>query len=176
MGAAMITSVQISQNPVTNFEQFQLDLSPGRERREFSDLTVTHRAYGGFWSAEFTFQDSEVALRDFFARGLGRDVKFWGDTGSLDFEGFINEMTLVGSGGSRLRISMDSMYNKVWCRYKDSDGVFARSTTACPDGTRNCGFRKCAKSTTSCPTRTCISCRTFAWASTCRLRKSWIGA
>lgn len=126
----MIEVVNITQNPVTAHEQFSLDLAPGRSKRNWSDLSVTHRAYGGFWNASLTMHDTEVSLRDFFSRGLGRQVRFRSDIGTVDFEGFINSMSLVGAGGLKITTTLDSTYNDIWVRYKDSAGTFARSAVS----------------------------------------------
>jgi len=123
----MIEVVQLNQNPVALWERFSLDLSPGKERRHFADLRIDHRAMGGFWSASFSYYDDPVTLRQFFADGLGRDVRMTNHRGVIAFEGFISSMRLLGLSPGVMSRSIDKIANKVWVRYKDSGGTFTRS-------------------------------------------------
>ena len=124
----MIETVQISHNPVALWERFSLDLSPGMVRENFSNLSIEHRAMGGFWQASFYYHDTPIALRQFFADGLGRDVRLTNQRGMIGFEGFVSTMRLVGLTPGIMTRSLDKVANKVWVRYKDSGGTFTRSS------------------------------------------------
>lgn len=126
----MITRISITQNPVKNWEQFSLDLHYGNDRASFSKAIVEHHAMGGFWAASFTMNNDETTLRMFFEGGLGREVQFKNENGGIDFEGFINTMTLTGLGASKITTSLDNMKNDILVRYKDAAGTFARATEA----------------------------------------------
>lgn len=123
----MIEVVQINQSPITTTDHFSLDVFPVGERPRFSDLKIEHRAMGGFWSASFNYHDDPVVLRQFFAEGLGRDVRMTNTRGVIGFEGYVNSMRLMGLSAGVLSRSLDKIANKVWVRYKDSTGTFARS-------------------------------------------------
>jgi hypothetical protein len=69
-------------------------------------------------------------LRAFFESGLGREVQFKNDDGGIDFEGYINTMTLTGLGASKITTTLDTMKNRILVRYKDAAGAFARATQA----------------------------------------------
>lgn len=126
----MITTISITQNPVTNWEHFSRDLTPGTGRRRFSRALLEHQAYGGFWACSFTMHDTLLDLLQFLDSGLGRHVLCKNEYGGIDFEGFINTMILTMPTGIRLRISLDSVANEIRVRYKDAAGAFARSAEA----------------------------------------------
>lgn len=118
-------SITIEANPVTAFEDYHRTLP----RERFAKPKTTKRDQGGFWSAEFEYlsRSKQDALA-FLNSALGREIKFFNDHGTKDWEGMINTVTL-DTGTARMINTLNDMTNKIWVRYTPiGGGAVARST------------------------------------------------
>lgn len=135
-----IEVIQIGHNPVTAWERFALDLTPGHYRRHWSDVDIDKRAQGKYWASSFTMHDDRIALMDFFNNGLGREVRKYNSLGDAAFEGQITGMTLSGIGSRPRKISLEPVGNKITVRYKDAAGTFRRATAQSTDSQAKYGI------------------------------------
>lgn len=120
-----IGSIVISNNPVTAWESYEETLHHGT----FRNLRVAYRDVGGYWSSSFEkkITDRERALA-MFANGPGREVQIFTDDGRLNWEGFINSITL-DTGTIKITMSLDDMSNRIWGRLQPvGGGAVSRST------------------------------------------------
>jgi len=127
-----ITSIEISHNPVTAWENYHRTLYPAGIGRsaDFSGLDREKLADGGFGRLRFTMPGNRAELEEFFEYALGRDVKVYNDQGRIDYEGFIFALDL-NTGVHQLRKSLQHIFNRAWARYDATGGVAStqRSTT-----------------------------------------------
>lgn len=70
----------------------------GKEFRQRVDLPESYQhtiqAFGGFWSASFTFRTGRDRAEDWLDRGPGRHVETVGDALEVAWEGFVNEVVV----------------------------------------------------------------------------------
>lgn len=113
-----INSIVITENPVTDWEMYEQTLDEAR----FANPTIVHRDQGGFWQASFEYipRDREDAIA-FLNNGVGRNIVFYNENGSVDWEGFINTITM-DTGTATLKNTLSGMANKVWTRYTPVGG------------------------------------------------------
>ena len=89
----------------------------------------TKRDIGGFYDAswEIRTSDKELAL-ELLTNGLGREVRFFNEKANLDWEGYLNRVT-IDRRIARATAALDRMENSVWTRYTPlSGGAVTRST------------------------------------------------
>jgi hypothetical protein len=124
MGSA---SVVISENPVTSWESFHQEI-PVRNLLEDS-LKLVDRDMGGFYSASFVLEtDNRELAIDYLNNGPGRQLHVYNDKSNVDWEGFINRIT-IDRGSAKTANWLDRMENKVWTRYQPiGGGSVTRST------------------------------------------------
>jgi len=121
-----IETIVITENPVSSWEQYEQTIVRGKN---FEAESHTHRDMGGFWQATFEYipQDREDAL-SFLNNALGRSVVFYNEDGNIDWEGFINTVTL-STGTASIKNTLNDLANKVWVRYTPvGGGAVTRST------------------------------------------------
>jgi len=89
----------------------------------------TKRDIGGFYDAswEIRTSDKELAL-ELLTNGLGREVRFFNEKANLDWEGYLNRVT-IDRRIARATAALDRMENSVWTRFTAlAGGAVTRST------------------------------------------------
>jgi len=127
-----IGSIIISGNPVTDYEDFLLNLSPtdapGYAEARFSNYAPLTRAEGGWWATTFAVFARELILKELYENALGRDVEVWGYGLEPNFEGRIEELVFA-LPPDRFTKSLRTLANKAHMRADvDGDGEVDRST------------------------------------------------
>jgi len=112
-------TIQIKQNPVTSWESYShtFSASPDEKTPGYFGEKFTQRAEGGFYRAEFSIRGPYDFLSGFMQNALGREVTFFGDDGSIVWEGYIHEME-YDAGSVAYSIDLGDMANAVWVRYR----------------------------------------------------------
>jgi len=118
--------IELSPNPVTLFDT--------SFHQEFHGPAIlnpkkTKRDIGGFYDAswEIRTSDKELAL-ELLTNGLGREVRFFNEKANLDWEGYLNRVT-IDRRIARVTAALDRMENSVWTRYTPlAGGAVTRST------------------------------------------------
>jgi len=124
----LIASIVIGHNPVALWERFSLTLTRHAERNGFSAYNSEQRR-GGFWKASFVISADRAILAEMMRNGLGRNVVAYNEEMGIDFEGYINTMRLM-TGVAVAKTTLDTVFNKVWLRYKNTGGTLVRSVVA----------------------------------------------
>jgi len=113
-----IASIVITENPVSAWEQFIMNIPRDRFIAEKS----TNRDMGGFYQASFEWiPDGRLEAMAFLNAGLGRDVKMINEYGGISWEGFVNSITM-DTGTAKVSNSLNDMANSVWTRYTPVGG------------------------------------------------------
>lgn len=93
------------------------------------DPKKTKRDMGGFYDAEWTIRtsDKELAL-ELLTNGLGRQARFFNEKANLDWEGYLNRVT-IDRRIARVTAALDRMENAVWTRFTPlTGGAVTRGT------------------------------------------------
>ena len=128
---ATIGSIIISGNPVLDYEDFLLNLSPaetpGYAEARFSNYAPLDRAEGGWWACSFIIHARELILKELYENALGRHVEVWGYGLEPDFEARIEELVYI-LPPDQFTINLRTLANKAHMRADlDGDGEVDRS-------------------------------------------------
>lgn len=123
----MIESIVVKNNPVTLWESFHCEL----ERPQFSISQMSLRDIGWYYEARFKLiNPTKLDALMWLNNGPGRDISFYNDKANMDWEGFINAVTL-SKGDADAKNSLTNLSNEVWVRYSDlTTGLVSRSNVA----------------------------------------------
>ena len=133
-----IGSIIIESNPVTQWDDYLLNLSPRATTTSVADgyfdsYAPDERAEIKYHGVAFRVYGRENVLKELFENGLGRHVEVWGDGLRQDFEGQIAEL-VYSLPPNRYEKSLDNVVNKIKMRVDyDDDATVERSTAKTND-------------------------------------------